>query len=133
MISYAAGKYLCAIDLNFPNLIRASLSISSFVGDESELLKIIANYGPVTAAVNAESWQNYMGGVIQTECENDIEKTNHAVEIIGYDRGGAVPHYIVQNSWGEDFGEKGYIRLAMGSNACGIANQISFGRLLMKY
>lgn len=103
---------------------------NSFVGDETKLLEIVANYGPVTAAVNAVSWQNYVGGVVQNECENHIEKTNHAVEIVGFDRSGNVPHYIVQNSWGEDFGEKGYMRIAIGANVCGIANQVSFGRLM---
>lgn len=102
----------------------------SFVDDELKLLEVVANYGPVTAAVNAISWQNYVGGIVQNECENLIEKTNHAVEIVGFDRSGAVPHYIVQNSWGEDFGEKGYMRIAIGANVCGIANQVSFGRLM---
>lgn len=102
----------------------------SFVGDELKLLEVIANYGPVTAAVNAISWQNYVGGIIQTECANSIEQTNHAVEIVGFDRSGNVPHYIVQNSWGQDFGENGFMRIAIGANVCGIANQISYAKLM---
>jgi len=33
-------------------------------------------------------------------------------------------YYIIKNSWGADWGEKGYIRMVIGkgSGSCGIAN-----------
>lgn len=93
------------------------------------LLEVIANYGPVAAVVNAGPWQNYVNGIIQDNCDGDIKSVNHAVAIVGYDRSGTVPHYIIENSWGPDYGENGYIRLAYGNNVCGIANQISMAKL----
>lgn len=92
-------------------------------------MEIIANYGPVTAIVNAMSWQHYRDGIIQNDCDGDVEHLNHAVDIIGYDSSGAIPHYIIQNSWGRDFGENGYLRIAYGNNTCGIASQISLVKL----
>lgn len=50
---------------------------------------------------------------------------NHAVQIVGYDRTGDVPYYIVRNSWGKRFGNKGYLKIQIGRNLCGVANQIS--------
>jgi len=34
--------------------------------------------------------------------------------------------YIVRNSWGEDWGENGYIRLSRSDNTCGIQNTASY-------
>ena len=33
---------------------------------------------------------------------------------------GAIPYYIVRNSWGDDFGDKGYLYIKIGGNLCGI-------------
>lgn len=46
------------------------------------MVKLIAKHGPLIAAVDASSWQNYLGGTIQFHCFNDL---NHAVQITGYD------------------------------------------------
>ncbi|XP_067000330.2 cathepsin O isoform X2 [Anabrus simplex] len=95
------------------------------VGNEEALLATLAYHGPVIAAINALSWQNYLGGVIQFHCDSSLEHINHAVQIVGYDRSGDVPHYIVRNSWGPEFGDKGYIYIAIGSNVCGLASEVS--------
>ncbi|XP_034170904.2 cathepsin O [Osmia lignaria lignaria] len=97
----------------------------SFVDAEDELLTTLATHGPVAAAVNALSWQNYLGGVIQYHCDGSFDNLNHAVQIIGYDKSGNIPHYIIKNSWGTSFGDKGFMYIAIGNNLCGIANQVS--------
>ncbi|XP_011158926.2 cathepsin O [Solenopsis invicta] len=97
----------------------------SFVDAETKLLTLLVTHGPVAAAVNAISWQNYLGGVIQYHCDGSFNSLNHAVQIVGYDRGASIPHYIIKNSWGTSFGNKGYIYIAIGKNLCGIANQVS--------
>lgn len=97
----------------------------SFVGREEKILHILANYGPVVTAVNGLLWQNYLGGIIQFHCNGSIASLNHAVQIVGYDRTGDVPYYIVRNSWGKRFGDKGYLKIQIGGNICGVANQVS--------
>lgn len=69
--------------------------------------------------MNALTWQYYLGGVIQFHCDNSIESLNHAVQIVGYDMTDPTPFYIVRNSWGTLFGDKGYLYLAVGENVCG--------------
>ncbi|XP_025601722.2 cathepsin O-like [Athalia rosae] len=97
----------------------------NFVDAEDVLMETLANHGPVAAAVNALSWQNYLGGIIQYHCDGDFRSLNHAVEIVGYDKTGVVPFYIVRNSWGPHFGDNGYLYVAANGNLCGIANQVS--------
>ena len=46
----------------------------------------------------------------------------HCVNQTGYDARGDSPYWIVRNSWGEDWGEKGYILLQMWEDTCGIAH-----------
>lgn len=96
----------------------------SFTDDEDSILYLLANHGPVAVAINAMLWQNYLGGVIQYHCDGAPSMLNHAVQIVGYDMTAEIPHYIVRNSWGKDFGDRGYLYIAIGSNVCGIANEV---------
>lgn len=82
-------------------------------------MELLANHGPVAAAVNALTWQNYLGGIIQYHCDGSFAMLNHAVQIVGYDNTGPTPFYIVRNSWGTYFGNNGYIYIGIGKNMCG--------------
>lgn len=82
-------------------------------------------HGPVAAAVNAITWQNYWGGIIQYHCYGSLDSVNHAVQIVGYDFTGPVPFYIIRNTWGKEFGDDGYVKIKFGKNLCGIANEVS--------
>ncbi|KAL8605557.1 hypothetical protein ACOMHN_031494 [Nucella lapillus] len=93
-----------------------------YVGQEGTMLHLLATVGPVSVAVDASTWNNYVGGVVQFHCSNN---TNHAVDIVGYDLTGSVPYYIVRNSWGEDFGMGGYLYIKVGGNLCGIAEEVA--------
>ncbi|XP_067203659.1 cathepsin O-like, partial [Linepithema humile] len=93
----------------------------SYVDREYYLLNRLVNHGPV-AYVNAINWQNYRSGIIDYNCDDSIFNMNHAVQIVGYDTMGMIPYYIVKSSWGSNFGENGYLRLAMNKNICGKIN-----------
>lgn len=119
-LSYFLGFFVFCNSFNF---------ICSFIGSENLILEIVANYGPVTAVVNAAPWQNFMSGIIQHECDSSEMDVNHAVLIVGFDRSGPIPYYIVQNTWGNQFGEDGFVRISIGNNTCGVATQISLAKL----
>ncbi|XP_070150783.1 cathepsin O [Polyergus mexicanus] len=118
----------CRLSKTFAKTLEVKITdftCDSFVNAESELLTLLITHGPVAAAVNAISWQNYLGGVIQYHCDGSFNNMDHAVQIVGYDTEASIPHYIIKNSWGSAFGNKGYIYIAIGKNLCGIANQVS--------
>jgi len=57
---------------------------------------------------------------VMTSCTG--KSVNHAVLIVGFgfDPDVRLQYWIVKNSWGSKWGESGYIRLAYGSNQCGL-------------
>lgn len=89
------------------------------------MLKYLATHGPIVVAINAISWQNYLGGIIQYHCNDSQYSLDHAVQIVGYDLTEDTPYYLVRNSWGKDFGNDGYLKIKIGGNLCGIANEVA--------
>lgn len=69
-------------------------------------------------------WQ----GVYAGECGTDLD---HGVAIVGYGTTlDGTKYWIVRNSWGADWGEKGYVRMQRGiakkHGQCGIAMEASY-------
>merc|ERR1711998_187187 len=96
---------------------KASACDSNKAGD------IVAGTKPVSDAVDASSWSSYTGGVFSASgCKNTVRSMDHAVQLVGYNGDASTPYWIVRNSWTTDWGEDGFIYLAMGENACGLAN-----------
>jgi len=75
--------------------------------------------GPVSVCVDASSWQNYQGGVL-SQCGTDVDHCVQATGYANYGEDGA--YWRVRNSWGEDWGESGYIYIAIGQDLCSIGD-----------
>jgi len=89
--------------------------------DQDAVLQHLAEVGPLGVAVTASGWGGYSGGVYSGCSYSSNIALNHAVQLIGYGTDAAHgDYYIVRNSWGASWGEKGYIRLARDATAqCG--------------
>ncbi|XP_041843100.1 cathepsin K [Melanotaenia boesemani] len=99
------------------------------VGDEHALAVALFKVGPVSVGIDAmqPSFQFYQRGVYNDpNCNKD--DINHAVLAVGYGvTTKGKKYWIVKNSWGEEWGNKGYILMARNrGNVCGIANLASY-------
>ncbi|XP_012876427.1 PREDICTED: cathepsin W [Dipodomys ordii] len=106
------------------------------LSDNEEIIaRYLATQGPITVTINKALLQNYQRGVIKaTSTTCDPQLVDHCVLLVGFGKSKAektvssgschpsrsTPFWILKNSWGAHWGEKGYFRLHKGSNACGI-------------
>lgn len=49
---------------------------------------------------------------------------DHGITLVGYGSEKAKDFWLIKNSWGPSWGEKGYIRLKRGSGTCGINTNV---------
>jgi C1A family cysteine protease len=91
---------------------------------ESDMMAALNTYGPLSVCVNAESWDSYSGGIYTDKCSGAASYLDHCVQLVGYDQ--TENYWKVRNSWASDWGEDGFIRLPMGKNACGIADEATY-------
>jgi len=85
-------------------------------------LKAAIEKGPVSVTVEADRavFQGYKTGVLNsTQCGTQLD---HAITAVGWGTSGTQDYYIVRNSWGTSWGDKGYISIAAvnGVGICGI-------------
>lgn len=88
--------------------------------NEQELQRLVAERGPVAVGLCAKFSVSvfYRSGIYQ--CSNDSKRLNHAVLVVGYDNENGQDYWLIKNSWGEGWGEKGYFKLARNIGTCGI-------------
>lgn len=97
-------------------------------GNEDELAATCEEYGPCSIGIDAShaSFQLYSSGIYD-EHACMPKYVNHGVGLVGYGseevHANFVQNYwIIRNSWGESWGESGYIRTLRGNNRCGEAS-----------
>ena len=95
---------------------------------QKDLKKAVAQQ-PIATAIEADerNFQLYAGGVLTADCGTNLD---HGVLIAGYGRENHTDFWLIKNSWGPQWGDEGYVKLARSDEAgpgqCGLAIQPSF-------
>ncbi|XP_014273553.1 procathepsin L-like [Halyomorpha halys] len=97
-------------------------------GSESALQSAVANVGPISVSIDAsvDSFHLYESGIYYEE-DCGTQDVNHGVLAIGYGSENGKDYWLVKNSWGEDWGISGYVKMTRNkNNNCGIATQATY-------
>merc|ERR1711915_26655 len=94
-----------------------------------ELLKrmVYENGAAVVGVLSEGPIQDYEGG-IEAGCSttvNKAKKTDHAVLVVGYGTENGVPYWLIKNSYGPRWGEKGFFKLKRGVHMCSIGYKLA--------
>jgi len=120
---YDSGGQQCQFNSAYVVSGTANFQASSISGESGIYQQLSSGSGgPVSVCVDANSWQSYQGGVL-TSCGDSIDHCVQATGYYYYGQSGA--YWNVRNSWGGDWGENGYIWVAIGSDLCAIGDQAS--------
>lgn len=98
-------------------------------GDEAALAVAVANAGPVAIGMQSKysNLRFYKSGIhFSTRCDHKF--IDHAMVVVGY---GTSPdggdYWLVKNSWGQEWGENGYVRMARNrDDNCGVASHAKY-------
>lgn len=90
--------------------------------NDANEMKAAVEKGVVSVAIQADQrvFQLYKNGIFDsTRCGTQLD---HATNVVGYGEEAGQEYWIMRNSWGNTWGEKGYMRLAIveGAGICGI-------------
>jgi hypothetical protein len=121
---YTAKYGACAYD--------KSLTVASNKGyhtvpvDNDQQLMAAVVQGPVSVAIDMSMLYQYKGGVF-TGCQPNSQ-TSHGSLVIGYGSDNGQDFWLLKETWGLEFAEKGFMRIARGnhSNDCAITKQASY-------
>jgi cathepsin X len=104
-----AGK--CRPIIQYPN---ASIAEYGTISGQDAMQKEIFARGPIACGINAAPILNYTSGI--STIDKLFGRVDHVISVVGWGSDAKEGQYwIVRNSWGEYWGEMGYIRVKFGS------------------
>jgi cathepsin B len=95
-------------------------------GSEKDIRNELYVWGPVASAFKVYP------DFYTFDAKNEIYEWNgegeqvggHAIEIVGWGIDNDKPYWIIENSWGEEWGDKGFFKMIRGKNNCEIEENV---------
>ncbi|XP_063786490.1 uncharacterized protein LOC134935231 [Pseudophryne corroboree] len=119
---YTEKKTSCSY--NMDEAMQLNISKYYLVPGEENIASSVALEGPITVGFGVDiDFMFYSEGIFDGDCSTH---PNHAIIILGYgtehdDEDEDNEYWIIKNSWGEEWGEKGFGRIKRNINKCFIA------------
>jgi len=104
---------------SYPN---ATISEYGEVNGADNMKKEIYARGPISCGIDAAPILNYTTGIASERGQY----VDHVVSVTGWGEENGVEYWWVRNSWGEYWGEMGYIRVALGHNTLHLEEQCAW-------
>jgi len=109
----------CGPIKNYPN---ATISEYGSIEGADNMAKEIMARGPISCGIDASPILKYTGGIVS----DPGSMVDHVISVVGWGSEGSKQYWIVRNSWGEYWGEMGYIRVEKGNNALQLETQCAW-------
>ena len=114
-----SSKYIDMIVTGYTKLGSSSSALEPV--DEEQIKEFLYETGPLAVVMNADPLHSYTGGILdKSSSQCPSSGINHGVALVGYGTDSGKDYWIVRNSWGANWGEKGYFRIVRGTGCCGI-------------
>ncbi|KAG5443675.1 Plastin-2 [Clonorchis sinensis] len=105
--------------------VRVSGAVALPLYDEDALTQAVGLLGPVAIMVNSspQDFVKYEYDIYDDPaCGTTLREVDHAMLLVGYGEEGGIPYWLIKNSWGDHWGENGYMRMRRGVNRCAVAS-----------
>jgi len=94
---------------HYPNI---TIKDYGHISGSDAMMKEIFNRGPIACGIAADPLLNFDGGIV-TKMDGGVD---HVISVVGWGTDAKVGKFwIVRNSWGEYWGEYGYVRVKFGA------------------
>ena len=112
--TYPYNGGVCVGLSHYPN---ATITDYGSISGKDNMMNEILTNGPISCEIDDTYLLNYTRGILQQK-KNSTD-INHAVSIVGWNsvtiNGKNLSYWIIRNSWGEYWGNMGFVNVAFGS------------------
>ncbi|KAL4718523.1 hypothetical protein ACJJTC_004311 [Scirpophaga incertulas] len=125
---YQYGRYLAMEGLCHAYNLTKLAHVKDYCkvqNNTNTIKKILRKRGPLLVAISTspKTFAFYSRGIYYDKnCNTTVP--NHAMLLVGYGQRKGRSYWILKNSYGKHWGEKGYIKMAMINDKSGVLNYV---------